>query len=398
MTRRFFQLALALGLITAVGPFAIDMYLPALPSIGASLQADPAMVQMSLLVFFITIGVCQLFYGPISDMFGRKPPLVAALVLFIAASIACALAPNVETLIVARVFQAMGACCGMVVPRAIVRDLHTGHEATQLMSMLMLVMSVSPILAPLVGSGVIALVGWRGVFWAVSIAGLVGLVLTTRLTETRGAGARVGSSWVSAFSAYGLLLKDWRFLGLVFAGGFGMAEFFVYLANSSFVLIDHFGLTPSTYGIYFGVNAAAFFAAAQLTGPLSKRYGLRPVVRWAVTGCALTLIATALITRFGPDDLNVLAACIFVGNGFLGLVIPITGVLALERHGPIAGTASALMGSLQMATGAAAMAVSTVFADTTPLPMVLGMTVCGVMCFLVVQVTLARPLPAPDHP
>lgn len=167
MPRSIARLAILLGLITAVGPFAIDIYLPALPTLGASLQASPAAVQMSLTVFFVIVGVCQLFYGPISDVFGRKPPIYAGLVIFAVGSIGCALAPTIETLIAFRALQAFGACAGMVIPRAIVRDLYTGHEAARLMALLMLVMSVSPILAPLAGSLIISLWSWREVlpYW-----------------------------------------------------------------------------------------------------------------------------------------------------------------------------------------------------------------------------------------
>ena len=178
MSRSIAHLALLLGLITAVGPFAIDIYLPALPTLGASLHASPAAVQMSLTVFFVIVGVCQLFYGPISDVFGRKPPIYAGLLIFAIGSIGCALAPTIEVLIGFRALQAFGACAGMVIPRAIVRDLYTGHEAARLMSLLMLVMSVSPILAPLAGSVVIALWSWREVFAVLAVVAVLCLVMT----------------------------------------------------------------------------------------------------------------------------------------------------------------------------------------------------------------------------
>ena len=161
MTQSLVRNALVLGLLTAIGPFAIDMYLPALPSIGASLGADTDAVLMSLTAFFVTFGLGQLVYGPISDMVGRKPPLYFGIALFAAASIGCALATDIDMLIAFRFVQGIGAAAGMVVPRAIVRDLHTGVDAARLMSLLMLVFSVSPILAPLTGSIVIELIGWR---------------------------------------------------------------------------------------------------------------------------------------------------------------------------------------------------------------------------------------------
>ena len=228
MNHRFYRLAVVLGLITAVGPFAVDSYLPALPSIGGALHASPAAVQMSLTAFFITLGVCQLVYGPLADMVGRKPPIYAGLAIFTVGSIGCAFAPTINVLIAFRVLQAVGACAGMVIPRAIVRDLHTGHQATRLMSLLMLVMSVSPILAPLTGSFIIAAFGWRGVFWALTIAAAIAFVLAlTQLSETREAHHRAGSTWTSAFAAYGKLLLDPTFIGLSLTGAFGISSFFV---------------------------------------------------------------------------------------------------------------------------------------------------------------------------
>ena len=174
MPSSFARNAIVLGLLCAIGPFAIDMYLPALPSIAADLGASTAATQMSLMSFFAAFGICQLVYGPVADMVGRKPPLYFGLTVFVLASIGCALAPSIEWLIFFRFVQGIGACASMVIPRAIIRDLHTGVEATRLMALIMLVFSVSPILAPLTGSALIVPFGWRAVFVGVTIAGVVG--------------------------------------------------------------------------------------------------------------------------------------------------------------------------------------------------------------------------------
>jgi multidrug resistance protein len=203
MTKSFFRAALVLGLLSAIGPFAIDMYLPALPSIGQTLGASMGAVQASLMAFFISLGIGQIIYGPVSDMIGRKAPLYFGLVLFAAGSIGCALAPDVHTLIVLRFIQGLGACAGMVVPRAIVRDLHTGHDAARLMSLLMLVFSVSPILAPLAGSILIESFGWRSVFWAVTVAAAAGLLLVAFPCPRRG---RPSSAWTAASAAHSPLM------------------------------------------------------------------------------------------------------------------------------------------------------------------------------------------------
>ncbi len=391
MSPRFLGLALVLGLLSAIGPFAIDMYLPALPTIGQDLGASTSAVQFSLLAFFLSMGSAQLVVGPLSDMFGRKAPLYFSLVLFAVGGVGSAFAPTIEWLIVARFVQGFGAAAGMVVPRAIVRDLHTGNEAARLMSLLILVFSVSPILAPLGGSLIIEAFGWRAVFWFVTVAALVAIVmLATALEETRPPEARLESSIGGALAGYRFLMTDRNFLGLTFIGAFGMASFFVYLASSSFLLIERYGLTPSQYSVAFSINAVAFIGMSQLTGMLADRFGLRRVVRIAVAGYATVMLVLLAVTVAGVDRLDVMAALLFVGYGFLGLVIPTTAVLALEDHGEIAGTASALMGTLQFATGAVAMAIIGLFFDGTSLPMVVGIALCAVIAFGLTQMTLGR--------
>lgn len=389
MNRRFLQLAIVLGLITAVGPFAIDMYLPALPSIGGALHATPAEVQLSLMMFFVTLGVCQLVYGPLADMFGRKLPIYVGLAIFTVGSVGCAFAPDVNVLIGFRVVQALGACAGMVVPRAIVRDLYTGHDATRLMSLLMLVVSVSPILAPLTGSMIIAAFGWRGVFWALTVAGGIAFVLAaTQLEETREAHHRADSSWATAFAGYRKLLTDPSFLGLTLVGAFGLSSFFVYLANASFVIIDHYGLTPTMFSLCFALNAAAFFGVSQFTARLTAKYGLPRVIRVSVSGFAISMTILAVLFLAGADNLPLMMLFLFIGYGFLGLVMPTSAVLSLEHHGAIAGTASALMGALQFVVGAAVMALSGLVTNGAPKPMVVCIALSAIAAFVIAHRTL----------
>ena len=391
MNPTLLRTALVLGLLSAIGPFAIDMYLPALPAIGVSLGADTAQVQGSLMAFMAAIAFCQLFYGPISDMVGRKPPLYFGMALFAAGGIACALAPSIEWLIVARFIQGVGACAAMALPRAIVRDGYTGADAAQLQSLLMLVFSVSPILAPLAGSLIVQFGGWRDIFYVVAGIGGLGILLVGFfLKETRPAAARLESSVGSAIKGYGVLLRDRNFLGLSMIGAFGMASFMAYLANSSFILIEHYGLTPTLYSVMFSINAVSFIGVSQLTGVLTRRYGLNAVVRVAVTGFAIVMVALAAVFMLGVDRLDVLAVLLFVGYGFLGLVLPTTAVLALETHGKIAGTASALMGTLQLVTAAVIMGVVGSFFDGTAKPMVLGIALCATLAFALTQLTLKR--------
>jgi len=378
-----------LGLITAVGPFAIDMYLPALPSIGGALHATPAAVQTSLTVFFVVLGFCQLLYGPLSDMFGRKPPIYAGLAIFIIGSVGCAFAPSINVLIGFRVLQSLGACTGMVVPRAVVRDLYTGHDATRLMSLLMLVVSISPILAPLTGSFIIAGFGWRGIFLALTAAGAIAFLLAaTQLRETREIHDRADSSWARAFAGYGKLLTDAEFLGLTLVGAFGVSSFFIYLASGSFVIVSHYGLTPTMFSLCFALNAASFFGFSQLTAPMTARYGLTRVIHVSVSGLAIVMTIVAIVFLAGVDSLTLMMIFLFIGYGFLGLVLPTTAVLSLENHGAIAGTASALMGALQFVVGAAVMAVSGLFVNGAPKPMVIGIAISALIALVIARVTL----------
>ncbi len=397
MSSSFVKNAIVLGLLSAIGPFAIDMYLPALPAIATDLQASTAATQMTLMAFFVAFGVCQIAYGPVSDMVGRKPPLYFGIVLFALGSIGCGLAPSITWLIVFRFVQGLGAASVMVIPRAIIRDLYTGADATRLMSLVMLVFSVSPILAPLVGSGLIVPFGWRAVFAAVTLASVLSFLLVAFvLQETRPPEERVEVSVRSVLDGFGELFRDWRFLGLTFIGGFGMASFFAFLASSSFIYIGHFGLTPTQYGLTFSVNAISFIGASQFSGYLADRFGIARVVSVAVTCFTVATLTLFAITAAGVDSLAVLVVMLFIANAWLGLVIPSTMVLSLEDHGPIAGMASALGGTLQMITGAVMIVVASAFFDGTALPMVATIAVCAVAAFILARLTLRPDKAAPQ--
>ncbi|MFT6670289.1 MAG: DHA1 family bicyclomycin/chloramphenicol resistance-like MFS transporter [Afipia broomeae] len=385
----FARNAIVLGLLSAIGPFAIDMYLPALPAIAADLQASTAATQMTLMAFFVAFGVCQIVYGPVSDMVGRKPPLYFGIVFFALGSIGCGLAPSIAWLIFFRFVQGLGAAAVMVIPRAVIRDLHTGVDATRLMSLVMLVFSVSPILAPLVGSGLIVPFGWRSVFAAVTVASVISFLLVAFvLHETRPPEERVEVSVRSVLDGFAELFRDWRFLGLTFIGGFAMAGFFAFLASSSFIYMGHFGLTPTQYGLTFSLNAIGFIGASQFSAYLASRFGITRVVSVAVTCFTVATLALFAVTAAGVASLVVLVVMLFIANAWLGLVIPSTMVLSLEDHGPIAGMASALGGTLQMITGAVTIVVASAFFNGTALPMVTTIAVCAVAAFILTRLTL----------
>ncbi len=391
MNATFVKNAIVLGLLSAIGPFAIDMYLPAMPTIAADLQATTGATQMTLTSFFVAFGLCQLVYGPWADVSGRKRPLYVGVTLFTVGTVGCALAPGIGWLIAFRFLQGMGAASVMVIPRAIIRDLHTGAEATRLMALVMLVFSVSPILAPLVGSALIVPFGWRAVFVAVTVAALLSLTLIALvLRETCPPEARVKADVGSVLAGFVQLFGDGRFMGLTFTGGLGMASFFIFIASSSFVYMDHFGLSPMQYGLTFSVNAIGFIGASQFAAQLGERFGMSRTVTVAALLYAVSATTLFVVTALGVDSLPVLMALLFVTFAWLGLVIPTTMVLALDDHGPIAGIASALGGTLQMVTGGLMIVVTSLLYDGTALPMVTLIALCALGAFVIAAATLLR--------
>ena len=391
MNAQLVRAAIVLGLLSVIGPLSIDMYLPALPAIGRDLNASVGAVQQSLMAFMLAFAVGQLVYGPLSDMFGRKPPLYAGIGIFLAGTVGAALAPSIEWLVFFRFVQGMGACAPMSLPRAIVRDQYTGAPAAQLMSLIMLVFSISPILAPLTGSFVIQFGDWRLLFWVMSAVGALSLVLLVfGLKETRPKEARLESGLGAALGAYWKLARDFRFVGLSLIGAFGMASFMAFLGNSSFIYIEHYGLTPTQYSLAFSVNAVSFFAVSQATGFLVGKFGLNRVVRVAVTGYASSMVLLLALYLAGFDSIWVMGVMMFVAFGFLGLVLPSTGVLAMEEQGEVAGSASALLGTIQMVVAVGVMGIVGAFFNGTAMPVVIGFAICAVASGIITMLTLQK--------
>ncbi len=397
MTTSYIKHAVVLGLLSALGPLAVDMYLPALPLITRELATSTAATQLTLTVYFVAFGICQIVYGPWSDRVGRKTPLYVGLSLFIAGSIGCAFAPDIGWLIGCRFLQGLGASAIAVMPRAVVRDLHTGIEATRLMATMMLVFSVAPMLAPLAGYALIVPFGWRSSFAAVAITAGLGLVMVAMaLPETRRPKDRAGITLRGVLGGFAGLLRDRQFIGLTMIGGLGLASFFTFLAGSSFVYIGHFGLSPTQYAAAFALNAFGFIGTSQFAGPLSARFGMARLVLSGVTLYASFAVLLLALTLAGIDSLPLLIALLFVTYSCLGTVIPTTMVLAMEDYGPIAGLASGVAGTLQMLTGGAVIAIGSAFADGTVLPMVAVITAAALAVLGVATATLRSRLKAPQ--
>jgi len=380
MKKEILKMALILGSLSWIGPFAIDMYLPAMPVIAADLQASVSASQATLMAFFISFGISQLFYGPATDVMGRKPPLYFGLVVFALASVGCALSSTIEMLIAMRFIQGIGAAAVMSIPRAVIRDCYTGNDATRLMSTIMLIIAVSPMFAPLLGSAVIVPFGWRAVFIAVALATGVGFTMTRfALPETLKPENRSPFKLSQLLKAFGVLFRDTHYMGLTLIGGMGMGSFFAFLATSSFLYMDYYGLTSFQYSLAFALNAFGFFAASQMAANLEAKFGVMKVIKGAVAGYCTFACLLFVVVMAGLESFPVLVAGLFCTYAFLGLILPTSMVLALEVHGPIAGTAAALGGTLQMVVGAVIIAIVSAVYNDTPVPLVCTVALCSII-------------------
>ena len=365
--------ALILGLLSCLGPFAIDMYLPAMPLIGDNLGVSPMGMQSTITAYFAAFGIAQMFYGPWADQAGRKLPLYAGIAMFVLGTILCMTATSGTGLIVGRFVQGLGGAALGVVPRAIVRDMMTGAEATRMMAKIMLTFSVSPMLAPLVGSALLVITGWRGIFAALLVASVVSLVLLALAQpETLSPQNRRPFKMRFLLKGCGELLVDKTFMLLTFVGAFGFGSFFIFLASASYVYQQGFGLTSTQFSIAFAVNAMAFIGASQGASRATVRFGNMPVLIWASAGFALASVALLGLAMMGLVTLWVCMAGLALANGCLGLIVPATMVMALDNQGDKAGLASSLGGTLQMLAGGAMVVALGPWLGASATPMIAG--------------------------
>ena len=365
--------ALILGLLSCLGPFAIDMYLPAMPLIGDNLGVTPMGMQSTITAYFAAFGIAQMFYGPWADQAGRKLPLYAGIAMFVLGTILCMTATSGTGLIVGRFVQGLGGAALGVVPRAIVRDMMTGAEATRMMAKIMLTFSVSPMLAPLVGSALLVITGWRGIFAALLVASVVSLaLLALAQPETLSPQNRRPFKMRFLLKGCGELLVDKTFMLLTFVGAFGFGSFFIFLASASYVYQQGFGLTSTQFSIAFAVNAMAFIGASQGASRATVRFGNMPVLIWASAGFALASVALLGLALMGLVTLWVCMAGLALANGCLGLIVPATMVMALDNQGDKAGLASSLGGTLQMLAGGAMVVALGPWLGASATPMIAG--------------------------
>lgn len=373
-----------LGFLTAIGPFSIDAYIPGFPEIAKDLGTDIEHVTLSLTSYFIGISLGQLFYGPILDRFGRKKPLLAGLFIYMASAIGCAFAPSIYILIAFRFLLAIGACVGMVASRAVVRDLFSPHETAKVFSMMMLVMGVAPILAPVLGGFIVASAGWRYVFLLMLIAsGAMTFLINRFLPETKTADPSVSFHPMKLVSGYFSLFRDRTFLVYAIASGAASAALFSYISDSSFVFIQLFGIPESYFGWIYGLNAMALISASQF-----NRFWLSKKTSRQITSVTIYIQFTAALILVTCVLMNVnyliIMLLIFFYLFWLGFLNPNTTALALENFKKNAGTASAMLGSMQMVFGAAASAFVSLFHNGTALPMAAFMMIFSVLGMLAI--------------
>lgn len=375
------RLLLILGALSAFGPLAVDFYLPSFPALALAFDADVEQVQQSLAVYFIGLACGQLIYGPLADRCGRRGPLLFGVALFVLSSLACALAPSLDALIAARLAQALGGCAGMVVSRAVVRDLCEPRDAAKVFSQLMLVMGVAPILAPLAGGLLLRLFGWQSIFYCLTLfSALVGLGLYRWLPETLPReGPRLALR--GSLGRYLSLLRDREFMAFALAGGLSMAGMFAYVAGSPFVFIQLYGVPAEHYGWLFGANAVGFILTAQLNSWLMRFRGPGFWLR-RLSGLFLLCTLALLACAAWQAPLWLLMAPLFIAIACLGCILPNAGACAMARQGSQAGSASALMGSLQFVIAALASSLVGLLHDGSALPMALVIAGCASLAAL----------------
>jgi MFS transporter, DHA1 family, multidrug resistance protein len=384
------KIILVLGALIALGPLTIDMYLPALPALGADLGASESAVQLTLTGTLIGLGLGQLVIGPLSDAIGRRRPLIAGTVVHIGASVLCLVAPNVAVLGVLRTLQGVGAAATMVVAMAVVRDLFTGRAAATILSRLMLVMGTAPILAPSIGAAVLLTGSWRGVFAVLAVLGVALLLVAIfLLKETLPPERRRTGSVRPVLATYRMLVTDRQFVVLALVAALGMSALFSYVSGSSFVLQDTFGLDQQQFGLVFAVGAVALIGASQANVQLLNRFTERQIV-FAALGSAVVFGAVLIVlAESGAGGLFGFLVPLMLLLAAVGLVLPNAPALALSRHGEAAGTAAALLGATQFGLGALIAPVVGVLGNDGP-AMALTMTGGVLIAWVALTATMVR--------
>lgn len=369
-----------LAILSAFAPITTDMYLPAFGQLAQEFGVDSGRIQGTLTAFFIGMAVGQLMYGPLIDRYGRRKPLIAGITLYLVATLGCLLTTDVEVFSGFRLLQAVGGCVGMIVARAVVQDLFEPQEIARTMSLLMMVVALAPAAAPVVGGWVLALGSWQSIFWVMFGYGvLCWLLAFFALSETLPASRRQPISAAGIARTYAGLLRDPAFSTPALVGALSLASLFSYITGSAAVLMDQYGLSEQHYGLVFGVNALGIMAAAQLNRMLLRRWSVASVLS---AGLVASLVAAVLIlaaARFAPGVLIFLTVPLWLSVATVGLIGSNAVALAMATSGPRAGSASALIGTLQFVVAAVFSGMVAMTQNGTPYPMAIAMVLAGVL-------------------
>jgi MFS transporter, DHA1 family, multidrug resistance protein len=386
------RLVVVLGSVNAIGPLSIDMYLPAFPEIAGDLGTSASQVQLTLTACVAGLALGQLLIGPLSDRLGRRVPLIAAMSTYAAASVLCSLAPSAPVLMALRLLQGLAGAGGVVIARAVVRDLYSGVAAVRLFSSLMLVTGLAPILAPLAGGQVLALSSWRGIFAVLAVlSALLAALVALGLRETLPPERRSRDGLRRTLGTMRGLLRDRWFVGHALAGGLGFGALFAYIAGSPFVLQGIYGVSPQLYSVLFAVNGLGLIGGSQLNARLVGRFGPASLLRAGlllIAASAGVLLAVVLVGGLGVAAVLV---PMFVIVSSLSFVLPNSTALALADHAAVAGTASALLGVVQFMVGAAVAPLVGAGGTESAVPMAAIMTVVALAALAARQAAGARP-------
>jgi DHA1 family bicyclomycin/chloramphenicol resistance-like MFS transporter len=384
-------LAVLLTTLVAMGPISTDLYLPSLPGIAADLGASEALVQLTLGLFIAGFGVMMLACGPIADRFGRRPALLGGMAIYLVASIACALSPNIWFLLGARFVQAVGACAGPVVARAIVRDLYEPREAGRILGYMASAMALAPLIGPFIGGWLEIAAGWRASFWFLTGYGALLLIaLWRRLPETRPAASTGAAATSRLLGNYAEILQNRTFVGFMLCTALTFGALFTWISNSAFVVIDHFGVAPQNFGFAFGVVIMGYVLGAWSGSRAGMRLGLEHATAIGVAISALAgigLVIASWADLGGLETIVALSALSFLGAG---MAIPQGTAGALGPFPMLAGTAAALLGFLQMMTGLLVNALSSVWYDGSPRPMATLNALCALSALVAFWSLLRR--------
>jgi len=363
------RLVLLLGAFSALGPLTIDMYLPSFPQIAEDFGTRASLVQLSLTACLIGLGLGQIVMGPLSDVHGRRKPIIYSLILYLIASFLCAVAPNITWFIAARFVQGFAASAGIVVSRAIVRDLYNGPELTKFFSLLMLVNNLFPLIAPMAGSGVISFTTWIGIFITLSLVGLVLVLLATfNLKETLPPENRIQGNFGELFKGIKTLIRDRQFVGYALAQGIMIGGVFAYVSGTPFIYQNIYGASPQVFALLFASNGISLIIGSQVVGRFNHLISER---RFLVIGLMLSvtssLIALIIILAHGP--LLALVSSLFFFVMSIGITSTASFSLAMQSHSKLAGSASAFLGLLPFLLGACTSPLVGIAGEYTAVPM-----------------------------